>query len=147
MTVAAGAIVVLAFQSWVDFGITEISGTEADAATGISDGWAVVGLGSAVLLFIGGALFRPRWAPALLPAIAFAAVFIIAIAGFDTVTNWFAAGVEPGNPGILVQTQGDPTAVPYAIAMLAVLIAVSAAVVRGVQLREGQRPSGEPTPD
>lgn len=45
MTVAAGAIVVLAFQPWVDFGITETSGTEAEAATGISDGWAVVGLG------------------------------------------------------------------------------------------------------
>jgi len=147
MTVAAGAIVVLAFQPWVDFGITEISGTEAEAATDISDGWAVVGLGSAILLFIGGVLFRPRWAPVLLPAIAFAAVCIVAIAGFDIVTDWHAAGVAPANPGVFVQAQGDPTPVPYVIVVLAVLIAVSAAVVRGVQLKEGERPSGEPAPD
>ncbi len=147
MTVAAAAIVVLAFQSWVDFGITEISGTDAEAATGISDGWFVAGLGSAIIVLIGGILFRPQLAPVLLPAMGLAGVCTLAIAGFDAATGWHAAGVEPGNPGILVQTQGDPTAAPYAIAMLAVLIAVSAAVVRGVQLREGQRPSGEPIPD
>jgi len=156
MTVAAGAIVVLAFQWWVDFGIVEIRGTKADAATGISDGWFVAGLGSLILVLIGGVLFRPQLAPALLPAIAFAAVCIFAIAGFDTVTNWHAAGVHPENPGILVQAQGDPTAVPYAISVLAILIAVSAAVVRGIQLKDDPHVLGDlvrvedgsgPTPD
>ena len=139
MTVAGGAIVVLAFQQWVDFGITETRGIDADAATGISDGWFVAGLGSAILLMIGGVLFRPQFAPILLPIMAVAAVLILAIAGFDTVTNWDAAGVHPENPDILVQAQGDPTIVPYAIAALAILIAVLAGVVRSIQLREGQR--------
>jgi hypothetical protein len=139
MTAAAGAIIVLAFQQWVDFGITEIRGTEAEAATGISDGWFVAGLGSAILVLTGGVIFRLHLAPALLPMIALAAVAILGIAGFDTVTNWQAAGVQPENPGIIVQAQGDPTIVPYAIAALAILIAFLAAVVRGIEIREGQR--------
>ena len=139
MIVAAGAIVVLAFQQWVDFGITETSGTDADAATGISDGWFVAGLGSAILVLIGGALFRPKLAPVLLPIMAVAAVSVLAIAGFDTVTNWHASGVQPENPGILEQAQGDPTVVPYAIAALAIVVAFLAAAVRGIQIREGQR--------
>ena len=116
MTVAAGVIILLAFQRWVDFGITETSGIDADAATGISDGWFVAGLASAVVVLIGGVIFRAYLAPILLPMIALAAVCILAIAGFDTVTNWHASGVQPENPGILVQAQGDPTIVPYAIA-------------------------------
>jgi hypothetical protein len=145
MTVGAGAIVLLAFQRWVDFGITETSGTDADAATGISDGWFVAVLGSAVVLLIGGVIFRPRLAPVLLPMIATAAVCIFAIAGFDTVTNWQASGFHPDNPGILVQAQGDPTVVPYAIAALAMLIAFSAAVVRGIQLSEDRSPEARPS--
>jgi hypothetical protein len=136
MTVAAGAIVVLAFQRWIDFGITETRGIDAEAATGISDGWFVAALGSAILVLTGGVIFRLHLAPALLPMIALAAVAILAIAGFDTVTNWQASGVHPENPGILVQAQGDPTLVPYAISALAILIAVSAAVLRGVLLRK-----------
>jgi len=139
ITVAAGAIVFLAFQRWVDFGITEVRGTDAEAATGISDGWFVAGLGAAIVSLVGGALFWPKFAPVLLPTIAVAAVSILAIAGFDTVTNWEASGVHPENPGILAQAQGDPTFVPYVISGLAILIAVSAAVVRGLQIRDGQR--------
>jgi hypothetical protein len=71
--------------------------------------------------------------------IAVAAVCILAIAGFDTITNWHASGFHPDNPGVLVQANGDPTVVPYAISALAILIAVSAAVVRGIQLSEDQR--------
>jgi len=144
MTVAAGAIVVLAFQWWVDFAITEIRGTKADAATGISDGWFLAALGCAIVLLAGGVLFIPRLAPVLLPAIAFAAVCTFAIAGFDTVTNWSATSVHPENPGILVQAQGDPTIVPYAISALSILIAVSAAVVRGIQLRADRHLPGRP---
>ena len=136
MTAAAGAIVVLAFQQWVDFGITETSGTDADAATGISDGWFVAGLGSGIVVLIGGVIFRAQLAPVLLPIMALAAVCILAIAGFDTVTNWEATGVHPDNPGILVQGQGDPTIVPYVICALSILIAGAAAVVRGIQLRQ-----------
>lgn len=147
MTAAAGAIVVLAFQQWVDFGITEISGTDADAATGISDGWFVAGFGSAVLLFIGGIQLRPQWSQVLLPAIAFASVCALLIAGFDTVTNWTAAGFDEENPQILTQANGDPTAVPYVTAGLAILIALSAAILRGVQLGEGQSQLAEPTFD
>lgn len=139
MTVAAGAIIVLAFQQWVDFGITEIRGTEAEAATGISDGWFVVGLASAIALLVGGVLFRPQLAPVLLPMIAIAAVCTLAIAGFDTATNWSAAGVEPENPAIIVQAQGDPTVVPYVISGIAIVIALSSAVVRGILLKESQR--------
>jgi len=147
MTVAAGAIVVLAFQRWIDFGITELRGTDAEAATDISDGWFVAGLGSAIIVLIGGILFRPQLAPVLLPAIGLAGVCTLAVAGFDTVTSWEATGVHPDNPGILVQADGDPTVVPYTIAVLAVLIAVSAAVVRGVLLRETARPSDEGVSD
>lgn len=135
MTFAACVIVVLAFQQWVDFGITQIRGTDAEAATGISDGWFVAGLASGIVILVGGVVFRQQLAPILLPMIAFAAVFILAIAGFDTITNWHASGIHPDNPGILVQSQGDPTAVPYAISALAILIALLAAVVRGIQLR------------
>lgn len=139
MTVAAGAIIILAFQRWIDFGITDLSGTEADAATTISDGWFVAGLGSAILILIGAVLFRPRSGPVVLPLIALAALCILGIAGFDAVTGWHASGFHPENPGVLVQAQGDPTIVPYAIAALAILIAFLAAVVRGIQIREGQR--------
>ena len=139
ITVAAGVIVVLAFQRWIDFGITETRGIDADAATGISDGWFVAGLGSAILVLTGCVIFRHHLAPALLPMIALGAVAILGIAGFDTVTNWQASGVQPENPGIIVQAQGDPTIVPYAIAALAILIALLAAVVRGIEIREGQR--------
>jgi hypothetical protein len=75
---------------------------------------------------------------------AVAAVSILAIAGFDTVTNWHASGVQAENPGILVQAQGDPTIVPYAIAALAIVIAFLAGVVRGLQIRGGQRSLGDP---
>jgi len=143
MTVGAGAIVLLAFQRWVDFGFTETSGIEAAAATGISDGWFVAALGSAIVLLIGGVIFRPLLAPVLLPMIAIAAVCILAIAGFDAVTNWQASGFHPDNPGILVQAQGDPTVVPYAIAALAILIALAAAVIRGIQL-EDRSPEAQP---
>ena len=136
MTVAAGAIIILAFQRWVDFGIAETSGVDAEAATGISDGWVVVGLAVVILALIGGVIFRSRLAPVLLPVIAIAAVCILAIAGFDTITNWNASGFHPDNPGVLVQAQGDPTFAPYAIAGLAILIAISAAIVRGLQFRE-----------
>lgn len=136
MTVAAGVIILLAFQQWVDFGITETSGIDADAATGISDGWFVAALGSAIVVLTGFVIFRQQLAPALLPIIALGAVAILAIAGFDTVTNWHASGFHQENPEVLVQAQGDPTIVPYAIAALAILIAFSAAVVRGIQLRE-----------
>ena len=135
-TVAAGAIVVLAFQQWVDFGITETRGIDAEAATGISDGWFVAGLGSAIVMLTGGVIFRQQLAPALLPMIALGAVAILAIAGFDTVTNWHASGFHPENPGVIVQAQGDPTVVPYAIAALAILIALSSAVTRGILLRQ-----------
>jgi len=144
MTVAGGAIILLAFQKWVDFGFTETSGTDAEAATGISDGWFVAVLGSAIVLLIGGVIFRPRLAPLLLPMIAITAVCVFAIAGFDTVTNWQASGFHPENPGILVQAQGDPTVVPYAISGLAILIAVSAAVLRGIQLTEDRRSEVQP---
>jgi hypothetical protein len=137
MTIAAGAIIVLAFQRWVDFGIAETSGIDAEAATGISDGWVVVGLASAVLFFIGGIILRPGTGPILLPMTALGAVGILAVAGFDTVTNWHASGFHPENPGVLVQAQGDPTIVPYAIAALAILIAFSAAIIRGIELSEG----------
>jgi hypothetical protein len=136
ISVAAGAAVMLAFQQWVDFGITEIRGTDADAATGFGDGWAVAGLGCAIVLLAGGVIFTPRYAPVFLPVIAVAAVCMFAIAGFDTVTNWHASGVDPENQGVFVQTDGDPTVAPYAVAALAVVIALSAAVVRGIQLRE-----------
>jgi len=136
MTVAAGAIVILAFQPWVDFGFAETKGTDAEAATGISDGWFVVALAILIVLLIGGVIFWARLAPILLPAIAIAAVGIFAIAGFDAVTNWQVSGFHPDNPGILVQAQGDPTVVPYAIAALAILIAFSAAVIRGIQFRQ-----------
>jgi hypothetical protein len=136
MTVAGGVIVVLAFQQWIDFGITETRGIDADAATGISDGWFVAGLGSAIVVLTGGVIFRQQLAPALLPMIALGAVAILAIAGFDTVTNWRASGFHPEDPGVLIQAQGDPTIVPYAIAALAILIAVSSAVIRGILLRK-----------
>jgi hypothetical protein len=68
-----------------------------------------------------------------------AAVLILAIAGFDTVTNWEASGAHPDNPSIIAQAPGDPTIVPYVISGLAILIAVSAAIVRGLQIRGGQR--------
>jgi hypothetical protein len=144
MTVGAGAIVLLAFQRWVDFGFTETSGTDAAAATGISDGWFVAVLGSAIVLLIGGVIFRPLLAPVLLPMIAIAAVCIFAIAGFDAVTNWQASGFHPDNPGILVQAQGNPTAVPYAIALLAIVIALSAAVIRGINLSGARRLEAQP---
>jgi hypothetical protein len=136
MTVAAGAILVLAFQPWVDFGITEATGIDADAATGISDGWFVVALASTVLVFIGCLLLRPQLSPVLLPLIAVASVLILAIVGFDIITNWEASGAHPDNPGIFVQSPGDPTIVPYVIATLAIAIAVLAAVVRAIQLQE-----------
>jgi hypothetical protein len=93
-TVAAGAIVVLAFQQWVDFGITETRGIDAEAATGIGDGWFVAGLGSAIVVLTGGVIFRQQLAPALLPMIALGAAAILAIAGFDTVTT----GTRPALP-------------------------------------------------
>jgi hypothetical protein len=136
MTVAAGAIIVLAFQAWVDFGVTETRGTDAEAATGISDGWLVAGLGVAIVALIGGVIFRPRLAPVLLPVIALAAVAILGIAGFDTITNWRASGVRPENPGIIVQAEGDPTAWLYVICALSIVIALLAAVVRAVQLNQ-----------
>jgi hypothetical protein len=139
ITVAAGASVVLAFLQWVDFGITETRGTDADAATGISDGWFVAGLGIAIVLLAGGVLFRQQMSFVLLPMIAIAAIVILGIAGFDSVTNWHAAGVNRDNPGIFVQSQGDPTVVPYAISALAILIALSAAIIRGLQIREDSR--------
>jgi hypothetical protein len=135
-TVAAGAIVVLAFQQWVDFGITETRGIDAEAATGIGDGWFVAGLGSAIVVLTGGVIFRQQLAPALLPMIALGAAAILAIAGFDTVTNWHASGIASESPGVLVQAQGDPTIIPYAIAALAILIALSSAVIRGILLRQ-----------
>jgi hypothetical protein len=144
MTVGASAIVLLAFQRWVDFGFTETSGIDATAATGISDGWFVAVLGSAIVLLIGGVIFRPLLALVLLPTIAIAAVCIFAIAGFDAMTNWQASGFHPDNPGILVQAQGDPTVVPYAIAALAILIAFSAAVIRGIQLSGDRFPQAQP---
>jgi hypothetical protein len=143
MTVAAGAIIILTFQNWVDFGVAETRGTDATAATGISDGWFVAGLAALIVLLIGGAIFGPRLAPALLPMIAIAAVGILAIAGFDTVTSWQASGFHPENPGILVQAEGDPTIAPYAIAALAVAIAISAAVVRAIQLRQNPHLLGD----
>jgi hypothetical protein len=143
MTVAAGAIVLLSFQDWVDFGITETSGTDADAATGISDGWFVAGLAAAIILLTGGVIYAKRLAPVLLPLIALAAVAVLAIAGFDTITNWEASGFHPDNPGILVQSDGDPTIVPYAIAALAIAIAVLAGVVRTIQMRQDPHLLGE----
>ena len=139
ITVAAAASVVLAFLQWVDFGITEIRGTDADAATGISDGWFVAGLGIAIVLLTGGVLFREQMSFVLLPMIAVAAISILAIAGFDTVTNWYAAGVQRDSAGIFEQAQGDPTFVPYAISALAILIALSAAIIRGLQIREDSK--------
>jgi hypothetical protein len=143
MTAAAGAIVILALQPWVDFGFAETKGTDAEAATGISDGWFVAGLAAFIVLLIGGVIFGPRLAPGLLPMIAVAAVGILAIAGFDTVTSWQASGFHPENPGILVQAEGDPTIAPYAIAGLAVAIAISAAVVRAIQLRQNPHLLGD----
>lgn len=147
MTVAAGAIIVLAFLPWVDYGIAETRGIDAEAATGISDGWVVAGLASVIVLLVGGVIFRPRLAPVLLPVIALTAVCIFAIAGFDIVTNWRASGVHPENPGILVQAEGDPTIAPYAITVLAILIAVSAAVVRSMLLRQDPHLLGDLVPE
>jgi hypothetical protein len=135
MSVAAGVILVLAFQHWIDFGITELRGTDAEAATGVSDGWFVAALAATALALIGALLFRPQLSPVLLPLVALASIGILAIAGFDTITNWHASGLHPDNPGIFVQTDGDPTVVPYAIAVLAVLIAVLAAIARAIQLK------------
>jgi hypothetical protein len=144
ITVAAGAIIVLAFLDWVDFGATEIRGTDADAATTISDGWIVAGLGAAIVLLTGGVLFRPGIAAFLLPMIAVAAIFVLLIAGFDTITNWQATDIFTNNAGVLEEAEGDPTFVPYAIAALAILIAVSAAVVRGIELGRDPRRFASP---
>jgi hypothetical protein len=139
ITVAAGAVVVLAFLHWVDFGTTEIRGTDADAATGISDGWIVAGLGGAILLLTGGVLFGPRGAPFLLPAIAIAAIAVLLIAGFDIVTHWRASDMFTNNAGVIEEAEGDPTFVPYVISALAILIALSAATIRGLQIWQESR--------
>jgi len=138
-TVAAGAIVILSFQPWIDFGSADTSGLEADAATGLSDGWFVAGFGSAILVFIGAVLFRGQLSPILLPAIAAAAIAVLCIAGFDVVTNWQASDIFVNHAGAVEEAQGDPTIVPYAISGLAILIALSAAIIRGLQIREDSK--------
>jgi hypothetical protein len=143
ITIAAGVIIVLAFQQWVDFGIAETSGIDAEAATGVSDGWIVIGFAVLIILLIGGVIFRPRLAPVLLPAIAIAAICILAIAGFDAVTNWHASGFHPDNPGVLVQADGDPTIALYATAVLAAFIAILAAVVRAIELKQDPHVLGD----
>jgi hypothetical protein len=139
ITAAGVAVILLSFQHWVDFEITKLRGTDADAATGISDGWFVAGLGVAIVLLAGGVLFRPQTAPFLLPAIAVAAICVLGIAGYDAVSDWPARGVSGGTQGgVLSQVQGDPTIWLYTISALAIIIAVSAAVLRGIQLRRDQ---------
>jgi hypothetical protein len=130
MAVAAVAMIILAFQSWIDFGIVKTRGTDADALTGISDGYFVVALAAVVLVAAAGILARPRWTPALLPAIGAAMVAAFAIAGYDTATGWHTAGVDSNGAFIL---NGSPMAAPYAIAALAVTIAVLASVLAALR--------------
>ena len=86
--------------------------------------------------------------------IAVAAILVLLIAGFDTITNWHAAGVNRENPGVFVQSNGDPTVVPYLVSALAIFIAIFAAVVRGINLSRDPRLFGgedkhlqDPQPD
>jgi hypothetical protein len=99
------------------------------------------------VLLAGGVLFRPRGAPFLLPAIAIAAIAVLLIAGIDLITHWRASDIFTNNAGVIEEAEGDPTFVPYMIAALAILIAVSAAIVRGIELRRDPRLFGDGAED
>jgi hypothetical protein len=114
---AALGITGLSFATWVDFGVTEMRGTDAEALTGVSDGYLVAALGGIILLSAAVALFRPRWAITLLPTIAVASITVLAVSGYTIATRWTAAGVD--GEGAFI-TDGDPATAPYAIACLAI---------------------------
>jgi hypothetical protein len=130
MAVAEVVMIILAFQSWIDFGIVKTRGTDADALTGISDGYFVVALAAVVLVAAAGILTRPRWTPGLLPVIGASMVAVFAIAGYDVATAWHTAGVDANGAFVL---NGSPMAAPYAIAALAVTIAVLASVLAALR--------------
>jgi len=131
MMAATAAIIVLSFQTWIDFGVTSAQGTDGstDAVTGQADGYVVMALGTLVLLFLGALIVLPRRSLALLPATGLAAVCVFAISGYDVTTSWRASGVDAlGNA--FVET-GSPTVAVYAISVLSLVIAATAALLAG----------------
>ena len=130
--IAAGALamILLAFQPWVDFGLVEIDGIDSEALSGLSDGYIVAGLGGIILASAIAILSRPRWTLVLLPTIAVAAVAILVIAGYNAATSWHIAGID--GQGAFID-EGDPTFAPYAIAVIATAIAIVASVLAAVR--------------
>ena len=128
---AAGlAMIALSFQVWVDFGVTETKGPDADALTGVSDGYLVAAAGALISMSALGVVARPAWAAGLLPAIGAFAVVVLAVAGYTVATSWRAAGID--SDGVFL-VDGDPTAVPYAIAGIAVGVAFLAAILAAMR--------------
>jgi hypothetical protein len=128
--VAAIVMFALSFQAWIDFGISDMSGMDADAATGFSDGGVTAMLSSAIAMAALGILVRPRWTLALLPAIGLAAAIVFSISVYDILIDWHVGGIDEVAIFVL---SGDPTAALYAVAALSALIALLAALLAAVR--------------
>ena len=127
---AAAVIIALCWRPWVDFGISHLDGNNADAVTGIGDGYFVAVFAASIVVLAAALILRPgRWAW-LLPAIGAAAIAIALIAGYDAGTAWHVVGVDI--QGAFV-AGGHATAAVYEVLALALAIALLAAILAGLQ--------------
>ena len=130
IAIAAVAIIVLSFLVWVDFGVAEMKGPDADALTTVSDGYVVALMAALVVLAAAGILWRPRWTLALLPTLGALGIAICVVSGYTVATSWSAAGADTDGAFLV---SGDPTAVPYVIAALGLGISATAAMLAALR--------------
>lgn len=133
---AAAVIIALTNRTWIDFRVHALRGTDADAMTGVGDGYFVIALAIVAIACAGAVYMRPKFWHWLLPLIGVSAVSVMAIAAYDAATPWHAAGFD--STGVFV-VRGHVHAAVYEVLALAAAIGVVAAVLASIQYQAQRR--------
>ncbi|MEO8457251.1 MAG: hypothetical protein ABI559_05505 [Chloroflexota bacterium] len=138
IVVAALAIVALTFRTWVDFNVAFLRGTDADAMTGIGDGYFVIALALLAIVCTVALYLKPSWWATLLPAVGLAAVSIAAVAAYQAASPWHATGFDIHGAYVV---GGHATAAVYEIFVLAAAMGLAAALLAGLHYQRQRRES------
>ncbi len=144
IAIAAAVIIVLTFRTWVDFNVAHLRGTEADAMTGVGDGYFVIALAVVAITCTGALYFRPKFWAWLLPGTGLSAIGIAAISTYQAATRWHATGFDIHGAYVV---GGHATAAVYEVFAVAAVMGVVAAVLASVHyrsLRQGPSESAAP---
>ena len=137
---ASLAMIGLTFRTWIDFNVTHLRGTDADAITGVGDGYIVIALAGLAIACTVALYLRPKLWSILLPGVGVASVGIAVVAAYQAVTPWHAAGFDARGAFV---AGGHATAAVYEILALAAVSGIAAGLLATLHYQRQRREASE----